>query len=553
MADDTKIKDQSPADQSTNTQVWGDLNLNFDDLDVSTETKTEVTPQAEVKTETWNTNIDFSELWKDINNSEAININNTSEEKITEKIPAKPIIEEKSVETPTEQTTVEEKIVEPIVEEVVAETPTEPVVEEAIVEEIKTESATPSTWDDRLAKEDKIVEEKVTEWNEGIPQSKKENINVTKTTPKDETSFDMKKTDLEEDQKIIDDLTSSKDNTTTVDTVTKTPNIETQQTGSSFDLDSILASHTEPTITTPEPIPTMETPVVVEAPVMTPVVTEVQNPIPEAQMFWPNMPPTPSVVEPIIQEIPSPVPGTEISTTITPPIAASVAPIKKSHKKRKVMTFFLFIVVGWIFAYVIKTMYPLEYENLKINVLSIIGQSPETNDQQGLEELLIATWDIQTDTLEPEIWIPEEIVSWELETDFNAFEDLDAIMTGMDPNPIQSKDTLTQLKEFADEATTFLELGKKINDKVMIKYSVYIERKATELIQSIENGEEIDNTKVESYLAQFSGYLQQLTTLSYDSTDTPTEPIVQTGWEVIPEETNDEMIQDIDWETDTEI
>ncbi|MBU0626107.1 hypothetical protein KKG31_08185 [Patescibacteria group bacterium] len=95
----------------------------------------------------------------------------------------------------------------------------------------------------------------------------------------------MKKTDLEEDQKIIDDLTSSKDNTTTVDTVTKTPNIETQQTGSSFDLDSILASHTEPTITTPEPIPTMETPVVVEAPVMTPVVTEVQNPIPEAQMF----------------------------------------------------------------------------------------------------------------------------------------------------------------------------------------------------------------------------------------------------------------------------
>ncbi|MBU0626108.1 hypothetical protein KKG31_08180 [Patescibacteria group bacterium] len=58
------------------------------------------------------------------------------------------------------------------------------------------------------------------------------------------------------------------------------------------------------------------------------------------------MPPTPSVVEPIIQEIPSPVPGTEISTTITPPIAASVAPIKKSHKKRKVMTFFLFIVVG---------------------------------------------------------------------------------------------------------------------------------------------------------------------------------------------------------------
>ncbi|MBU0626109.1 hypothetical protein KKG31_08175 [Patescibacteria group bacterium] len=102
-------------------------------------------------------------------------------------------------------------------------------------------------------------------------------------------------------------------------------------------------------------------------------------------------------------------------------------------------------------------------------------------------------------------------------------------MTGMDPNPIQSKDTLTQLKEFADEATTFLELGKKINDKVMIKYSVYIERKATELIQSIENGEEIDNTKVESYLAQFSGYLQQLTTLSYDSTDTPTEPIVQTG------------------------
>jgi hypothetical protein len=51
----------------------------------------------------------------------------------------------------------------------------------------------------------------------------------------------------------------------------------------------------------------------------------------------------------------------------------------------------------------------------------------------------------------------------------------------------------------------------------MIKYGLYISKKADWFIQSIANKEQIDNDKIAWYLAQFSGYLHQLTTLSYDT------------------------------------
>jgi hypothetical protein len=35
-------------------------------------------------------------------------------------------------------------------------------------------------------------------------------------------------------------------------------------------------------------------------------------------------------------------------------------------------------------------------------------------------------------------------------------------------------------------------------------------------VQSIENKEQIDNSSIDVYIQQFSGYLNQLTNLSYD-------------------------------------
>jgi len=47
---------------------------------------------------------------------------------------------------------------------------------------------------------------------------------------------------------------------------------------------------------------------------------------------------------------------------------------------------------------------------------------------------------------------------------------LQDVLTGSNGNPALTNQQLAQLKKFSDEAKTFIELGKKINDKIMIKY-----------------------------------------------------------------------------------
>jgi len=53
---------------------------------------------------------------------------------------------------------------------------------------------------------------------------------------------------------------------------------------------------------------------------------------------------------------------------------------------------------------------------------------------------------------------------------FDGFADLQDVLTGSNGNPALTNQQLAQLKKFSDEAKTFIELGKKINDKIMIKY-----------------------------------------------------------------------------------
>jgi len=94
-----------------------------------------------------------------------------------------------------------------------------------------------------------------------------------------------------------------------------------------------------------------------------------------------------------------------------------------------------------------------------------------------------------------------------------------------------------------------MELGIKINDKTMLKYGTYIYKKASEIVQSIENQEEIDNSKIDSYISQFSGYLSKLTSLSYENTELPiTIPTSPDNTQNTGTQTNS-GIQDINRET----
>lgn len=289
-------------------------------------------------------------------------------------------------------------------------------------------------------------------------------------------------TSLKEDQKIIEDLLA-----------TPAP-APTPAPATAFDLDNLIGTPPTTTVQTQN----IASP---EIPTMPPIMTMPTIPVP-----------------PIIQ------------TPVVP------------HKKKGFMSLLIFLVLGGACAYVLTVMYPLEFQSLKSNVLSIIGQG-ETDTQttdQWIDTMLENTWNIFLETGEDivQTWfITSQPETWNLQSDsgFNAFQDLETILTGMDANPVQTDQQLTLLQKYADEGNAFFELGKKINDKIMIKYGSYMKKKSEELIQSIENKEEIDNEKVENYLAQFSGYLYKLTTLSYDSSglSAPT------------------MIQDIDRQTET--
>ncbi len=266
--------------------------------------------------------------------------------------------------------------------------------------------------------------------------------------------------------------------------------------------------------------------------------------------------------------IPQIIPGAEVATTITAPTNTETTTlpetnitVPKKRKGKKILTFFIFIVLWGASAYVLKTMYPLEYESLKVNVLSIMGQTPATTEE-GLEELLEATWDVQTDVIDPtedtealtgttEEETTEGTGTTEMTGDaFDAFEELDEIVTDMDPDPVQSDTTLKQLKEYNAEANTFLELSTKIDDKTMKKYATYIIVKSNQIILDIETNKEIDTKKVESYLAQFAGYLTQLRNLTYGESE-PTETTTEI-WTGEDTETSNDMIEDINRDTETE-
>jgi hypothetical protein len=51
-------------------------------------------------------------------------------------------------------------------------------------------------------------------------------------------------------------------------------------------------------------------------------------------------------------------------------------------------------------------------------------------------------------------------------------------LTGAGGNPALTDQQLAELQKYSNESKTFLELGKKINDKTMIKYGLYISKKA---------------------------------------------------------------------------
>ncbi len=52
---------------------------------------------------------------------------------------------------------------------------------------------------------------------------------------------------------------------------------------------------------------------------------------------------------------------------------------------------------------------------------------------------------------------------------------------------------VSKLTDYINQGNEFVEIGKTTNDTTVIKYGMYISKKATDFLTKIANGEEINN------------------------------------------------------------
>ncbi len=186
---------------------------------------------------------------------------------------------------------------------------------------------------------------------------------------------------------------------------------------------------------------------------------------------------------------------------------------------------FVLLILWW---FVVKTMYPVEFNSLLANVFWV------TQQEQIVPEYLL-TWNVVTGDVEILSWdtlITDDLLSWTQDTStwFDAFTELDTLWWIEEITPVVNphQATILQLQDFAVKGQEYLDLWRKTNDSVLTKYGLFISKKATELVTSLENGEQIDTQVVETYIASFSGYLNKLSLIVNDTEPQAILPIQET-------------------------
>ena len=81
--------------------------------------------------------------------------------------------------------------------------------------------------------------------------------------------------------------------------------------------------------------------------------------------------------------------------------------------------------------------------------------------------------------------------------------------TSSQPAPVD--DNISKLTDYVTQGNNFLAQGKTMNNNTVIKYGLYISKKAAAFLEKIANGEQIDN--LSGYFAQFDQYIAELNVL----------------------------------------
>ncbi len=77
--------------------------------------------------------------------------------------------------------------------------------------------------------------------------------------------------------------------------------------------------------------------------------------------------------------------------------------------------------------------------------------------------------------------------------DINSFGELNELMPTEASLETTEQTDLMRLTDYASKGNQLLEEGKTINNNTVIKYGLYISKKATDFLEKIANGEEINN------------------------------------------------------------
>jgi len=455
-------------------------------------------PKAEIQPSTWDlppdTNIGFD---LDLNLSDAPKDDNRLqvEDQENKEIIA-PTTSENTIQQPIEKIPTPVITPEPIettLPEIPATTPAniEPIVQEAT---IQPEVTAPIIQAEATTKEQPVSEEIPT------PSTVIETISASSDTisPSPEDTIPASAS-LQEDMEMIDALEwhgSAGGLASEANTAKQQPVIETPKT---FDLDAMFTNVTPAPITESSPIPTAS--------------------------------PTPI-----------PPPSFTLPTTTTQVPVQAMPQVNIPHKNAgvKVFLFALMFAGLWFLTFfILKTMYPIEFANI-------------FNGQTSMHASEIATG---TETIPPEITGADSIVPEITGADITGTEQISGTMdiwtgthesagTGQDPFwPLQdlgttttpeqpSQNDIAKLTDYATQGNNFLAQGKTMNNNTIIKYGLFISKKATTFLEDIANGKQIDN--LTWYFAQFDQYLVELTSLVQQPTTpepTPITPTTPTFWD----------------------
>ena len=373
-----------------------------------------------------------------------------------------------------------------------------------------------------VIKEDIPVIEEDVPVIEKIPSSSIEEISSSPNIEKKENIIEPQT--LKEDMKIIDDLQK----TASVGWLDKEAQIDTQskineETTKTFDLDTMLWTTTQEPPVKKENIP---------------VINETTN-----DLFKTKTEENKKAEEiQTIEQIPNST--NNITPIITPDISTKNENIyetkqiqnttQQKDKNIKILLFVVLFFVLWFISYfIIKTMYPIEFENIinknTTEELTIEETEEltieETEELTGTIEELTGTTEELTGTTEELTGTTEEITEEIIFKTGNGdhesavdFWELNNLWTNTQAIP--EKNNISKLTDYVNKGNDLRQIGKELNNNTIIKFSLYTKNKATSFLEKIAKGEEINN--LESYFTQFDKYIKQIEELITTSNTTET-------------------------------